>query len=72
MICHTLCLAKAWTKELELVPIQGHCTGCKKVWIWGDLIRMSKLIKVSLLDEESDDSEFSSSSSVINMTDDQV
>ncbi|EIE81060.1 hypothetical protein RO3G_05765 [Rhizopus delemar RA 99-880] len=31
MICHTLCLAKAWTKELELVPIQGHCTGCKKL-----------------------------------------
>ncbi|KAG1339420.1 hypothetical protein G6F62_005780 [Rhizopus arrhizus] len=72
MICHALCLAKAWTKELELVPIQGHCTSCKKVWTWGDLIRMSKLIKVSLLDEELDDSESSSSSSVINMTDDQV
>ncbi|KAG1445568.1 hypothetical protein G6F56_009867 [Rhizopus delemar] len=53
MVCHVLCLAKEWTKELELVPLQGECLKCKKLWSWGDLIRISKLKEVSLLDESS-------------------
>ncbi|CAO3677179.1 unnamed protein product [Rhizopus stolonifer] len=90
MVCHVLCLAKEWTKELELVPLQGECLKCKKLWSWGDLIRISKLKEVSLLgessykgsDESSDEgsdgnldegydgvSDASSSSSIINLTD---
>lgn len=36
---HLRCLAKLFLEPGHFVPIQGTCPCCKKVVLWGDLIR---------------------------------
>lgn len=41
-IGHLKCLAKLMLEPGQYVPIQGTCPSCKKIVLWGDLIRMRK------------------------------
>lgn len=39
LIAHLICLAKVFSKDRMILPIEGTCPMCKTSVLWGDLIR---------------------------------
>lgn len=39
LIAHLICLAKVFSKDKMILPIEGTCPTCKTSVLWGDLIR---------------------------------
>lgn len=55
---HLRCLAKLFVEPGHFVPIQGSCPICKKIVLWGDLIRKkngcSDLVNCAEFDSDDD------------------
>lgn len=58
LVSHIKCLAKICLENSSghFVPIEGVCPLCDKKFLWGDVIRKKKGLKVD--DDESDEEEF--------------
>lgn len=59
---HLICLAKVFSKDGMILPVEGTCPTCKTSILWGDLIRKKKGCYQNLGDTNTD---FSSSDSDI-------
>lgn len=62
LIAHLICLAKEFSKDAMIVPIEGTCPTCKTNILWGDLIRKKNGCYQNL---EKTNADFSSSDSDI-------
>lgn len=62
LMTHLICLAKLFTNEKTLLPVDGDCPSCNTNVLWGDLIRKKIGCDLHLKDTitksgESDDSD---------------
>lgn len=62
LIAHLICLAKEFSKDAMILPIEGTCPTCKTNILWGDLIRKKNGCYQNL---EKTNADFSSSDSDI-------
>lgn len=64
-ISHTVCMAKHFIVDNQILPVEGNCPKCYEHLMWGDLIKNKVIIKRSIItdnisqeeDNEDDDEE---------------